>query len=87
MLGEEVSSVSDELGLSALGEIANMITGNAATRRAQAGYPCVISPPVIIEPLGSRFTTFGGTQIRVTFVSALGDLNVRISLHKSSQSD
>ena len=57
MLDEEVDRFNTEIGLSALGEIANMITGNAATRLAQAGYPCQISPPVIIEPVGTRFTT------------------------------
>ena len=57
MVGEDAEGVTDELGLSALGEIANMITGNAATKLAQEGYPCDISPPVIIEPMGSRFTT------------------------------
>ncbi|HIN06587.1 MAG TPA: hypothetical protein EYM65_10185, partial [Dehalococcoidia bacterium] len=67
MMGEEVTTVSDEIGLLALGEIANMITGTAATRLSQIGYPCDISPPVIIEPSGSRFTTVGGPQIRVPF--------------------
>ena len=42
MVGEDVESVTDELGLSALGEIANMITGNAGTKLAQEGYPCDI---------------------------------------------
>lgn len=46
MMGEEVTTVSDEIGLLALGEIANMITGNAATRLSQIGYPCDISPPL-----------------------------------------
>ena len=85
MLGEDVSSYQDELGLSALGEIANMITGNAATHLSSAGYQCNISPPVIIEPAGSRFTTFEGAQILVTFASSLGPLSVRISLHDSCQ--
>ena len=31
MMGEEVDTYRDEIGLSALGEIANMITGNATT--------------------------------------------------------
>ncbi len=83
MLDEEVDKFNDEIGLSALGEIANMITGNAATRLAQAGYPCQISPPVIIEPVGSRFTTTGGSQILVTFSSPLGPLSVRISLREA----
>ena len=83
MLGEPVDNLSNELSLSAIGEIANMITGNAATRLAQAGYPCNISPPVIIEPLGSRFTTFGSSQIRVIFTSPLGPLSVRLSLYET----
>ena len=87
MLGEEVSSVSDELGLSAIGEMANMITGNAATRLSSIGYPCNISPPVVIEPSGSRFTTLGGPQIRVTFTSPLGLLTVRIILYETSVRD
>jgi chemotaxis protein CheX len=87
MLGEPVDSLSNELGLSAIGEIANMITGNAATRLAQAGYPCNISPPVIIEPLGSRFTTFGSSQIRVIFKSPLGPLSVRLSLYETPTRD
>ena len=87
MMGEEVDTISNEIGLSALGEIANMITGNAATRLAQIGYPCNITPPVIIEPAGSRFTTIGGPQIRVSFTSPLGYFIVRISLYETSLKD
>lgn len=79
MMGEPVHEL-DDLSLSALGEIANMITGNAATHLAAAGYECNISPPVIIEPVGSRITTTGGPQIMVTFNSELGELKIRISL-------
>ena len=87
MLDEPVDKFNDEIGLSALGEIANMITGNAATRLAQVGYPCQISPPVIIEPVGTRFTTTGGPQILVTFSSQLGPLSVRISLRETGTPD
>ena len=87
MVGEQVTNFRGEVGLSALGEIANMITGNAATRLAQAGYPCNISPPVIVEPHGSTFTTLGDTQILVTFNSSLGSLTVRISLSETYQPD
>ena len=84
MIGEPVTEL-DDMGLSALGEIANMITGNAATQLAAAGYTCDISPPVIIEPAGSRFTTPGSKQILVTFGSKLGNLSVRLSLNESSR--
>ena len=87
MLDGEAGCATDELGLSALGEIANMITGNAATRLAQQGFPCDISPPVIIEPAGSRFTTLSGPQILVTFTSEVGPLTVRISLNETGTRD
>ena len=87
MIGEEQEDFRNDLALSALGEIANMITGNAATQLAQAGYPCQISPPVIVEPRGSRFTIMGSTQILVSFTSPLASLNVRISLRETSTPD
>jgi chemotaxis protein CheX len=83
MLEEESVTEIDHMGLSALGEIANMITGNAATLLAQNGFPCEISPPVIIEPAGSRFTTVNAAQILVTFKSEMGTLRIRISLSEN----
>ena len=82
MLGDGVDA-SDGIALSALGEIANMITGNAATNLAEQGYRCSISPPVMLEPMGSRISTLGGSQILVTFTSAVGPLHIRISLHRT----
>lgn len=79
MIGHEIVEM-DELALSAIGEIANMITGNAATQLASLGAVCEITPPVIIEPSGSRFTTFGGPQILVRFTSDLGPLHIRLSI-------
>ena len=83
MLGEGVE-VTDELALSALGELANMITGNAATELANAGYPCSISPPVMIEPVGSRISTLGRQQILVSFKSDVGPFCIRISLSEAN---
>ena len=84
MIGEDVECYRDKLGLSAIGEIANMITGNAATQLSQAGFPCDISPPVIVASPGLKFTTFGGSQILVTLSSSLGPLNVRFNLNERS---
>ena len=44
MIGQEILEM-DELSLSAIGEIANMITGNAATLLANMGAACDITPP------------------------------------------
>ncbi|MCH7705423.1 MAG: chemotaxis protein CheX [Chloroflexi bacterium] len=84
MIGREVVEM-DELALSAIGEIANMITGNAATLLANLGAVCEITPPVIIEPTGSRFTTFAGPQILVKYASELGPLHIRISMTENHE--
>ena len=68
------------MALSALGELANMITGNATTLLAQAGYECEISPPVILEPRGLSLNITGGIQIKVEFMSESGPLGIRIGL-------
>lgn len=79
MLGEQLETL-DEMALSALGELANMITGNATTLLAQAGYECEISPPVILEPRGLSLNITGGIQIKVEFMSESGPLGIRIGL-------
>ena len=84
MVGEDMSA-HDPMALSALGEISNVITGNAATELAANGYPCDISPPMIIEPLGSRLTSTIPKQILVTFKSELGLLTVRIGLTENAR--
>ena len=71
--------------LSILGEIANVITGNAATELAANGFPCDISPPVIIEPRGSTLTSTVPRQILVTFESDLGLMTARIGLSDNAR--
>lgn len=75
----------DAIGLSAIGEIANIVSGNAATSLAAAGFPCDISPPIIIEPRGSTITSTVQKQILVTFKSDIGEFNVRIGLTENTR--
>ncbi|MDA1282922.1 MAG: chemotaxis protein CheX [Chloroflexi bacterium] len=84
MIGEDMDA-RDPMALSALGEIANVITGNAATELAANGYTCDISPPVIIEPRGSTLTSTVPKQILVTFKSDLGTLTARIGLSENAR--
>jgi chemotaxis protein CheX len=84
MIGPGVNP-HDPLALSALGEIANIITGNAATQLAASGYDCDIAPPVIVEPRGSTITCSVPRQILVVFTSDLGDLSVRIGLAENAR--
>lgn len=82
MIGEQVTEL-DDMSMSALGELANMITGNAATQLSAKGYECNISPPLIIEPSGSRISTLSGMQILTSFKSEYGELNIRICLNEN----
>ena len=79
MIDEDMDA-REPMAVSALGEIANVITGNAATELAANGYTCDISPPVIIEPRGSTLTSTVPEQIIVTFKSDIGLLSARIGL-------
>ncbi len=79
LLGRRVD-LESEMALSALGELANVITGNAVTELAVKGYLCDISPPIMIVPAGSLITTVVGQQILVTFGSPMGPLRIRVSL-------
>ena len=72
--------LDSELSLSALGELANMITGNAATELSSSGFLCNIAPPVLIQSSGTEISTLGRPQLLVVFNCEVGDLNVRISL-------
>ncbi len=87
ILGEDSVAEIDRMGLSALGGIANIITGNAVTLLGQNGYPCEISPAVIIEPAGSRFTIVKADQILVSFDSEMGTLRIRISLSENHRAE
>lgn len=86
MVGEEINEV-DDLGYSALGELANMISGNAATELAVAGYNCQISPPMIFKSPGVRFAQNKVQQILVAFDSDIGPLRVRVSLIEKPNAD
>ena len=66
--------------LSALGELANMITGNAATKLSGNGFAGNIAPPVLIQSTGTEISTPGRPQLLVVFGSDAGELNIRVSL-------
>ena len=84
MIGEPVETL-DEMALSALGEMANMMSGNATTMLAEAGHVCNISPPAMLVPKdGIELRLHGaGSHLVVNFTCAIGDFGVRIGLVES----
>jgi len=81
MLGKSPVGM-DQMALSGLGELANMITGNAAIGLAGAGFSTDLTPPAPIQPKGSKFTTLGCPQIMVTLESECDPFPVRICLRE-----
>ena len=82
MMEEEVEEF-DEIALSALGELANVISGNAATELSSYDYRCDLTPPVIIKPTNATVFTPESPQILASFSSEFGQLSVRICLTES----
>jgi len=85
-LGSDEDMVSDrfknpdELANSAVGEVANMISGNALTLLAKGGYTCTISPPEILNPQGAKIESGGKPLLFVAFRSSIGPLYIRLRL-------
>ena len=72
----------DEVGMSAIGELANIITGNATIELAAAQYVCDISPPVLLSR-GAHISVTN-PQIRASFESAIGSMSIRIGLTEAA---
>ena len=82
MCGTTYTDELDDVGLSAIGELANIITGNATIELAAAQYACEISPPVLL-PMGARVIVTN-PQIRASFESAMGTMSIRIGLTEAA---
>ena len=74
MSGMEFHEI-DEFVKSALGEIANIISGNAMTGLSQSQMICDIRPPKIVD--GGTFTSIEGCSIYKTRVkTSIGDVDL-----------
>ena len=82
MMGESLTRL-DEMAMSALGELAIMITRNAAIELSSYDFRCDITPPVIIKPTNAMVFTPDSPQILADFSSEFGQLSVRICLTES----
>jgi len=80
MNGEEFAGL-DNIVRSTISELANMITGNAATKLVDAGYVCNITPPTFL--VGDPAEIYAYKEINhllVPFTTSCGMLNVSVAL-------
>ena len=79
MLGQEITEFS-ELAQSGIGELGNVIVGQASTRLAEAGYNTDISVPTLIVGKGSTISTLDIDRLVVPLETKLGTVRLNIAL-------
>ena len=78
MVGQEFVSL-DEMALSAISELGNMISGHAATLLSEAGVHCDITPPTVIHGVGTEITVHIPVLL-VPVSTDKGNINIDIAL-------
>ncbi len=82
MLGQPIRTF-DQLAASAIAELGNMITGNAAALLAEKGYTCDISPPSIIRGSNVKISTVNTPALVVPILLGdFGDIEINVSLQE-----
>jgi chemotaxis protein CheX len=79
MLGEPIK-VFDQLAASAIGELGNMISGNAMQMLSETGWICDITPPTIIRGQNVNICTITIPAIIIPITLDQGELCVTIGL-------
>jgi chemotaxis protein CheX len=82
MLGEQLADFN-ELAQSGIGELGNVITGQAATKLASAGYKADISVPTMIVGKGSRISTFDIDRLIVPLNTEYGIVSLALALREA----
>ena len=75
----------DELAQSGIGELSNVITGQASTRLADAGFETKISPPTLVLGEGTTISTLDFQRLVVPLHTELGELQIHLALRENSR--
>ena len=82
MSGMEIEEFGD-LASSAIGELANIITGNSITNLNEQGFQCNITPPSITVGDNLQISTGPGKFLSIPLHTEIGDFLINVSLEKS----
>ncbi|OTA40447.1 MAG: hypothetical protein A6D92_17505 [Symbiobacterium thermophilum] len=74
--------ITDPMAESALGELANLITGYASGTLEQAGWPSRISPPRIVRGTGVRLANTVINMLTVPIITELGQITIYLALRE-----
>jgi chemotaxis protein CheX len=81
MIGETVKDF-DQLAVSAVGELANMISGHAMQHIHTAGFVCDITPPTIICGANIRVDTISIPAVVIPLTVSQGLITVTVGLQE-----
>lgn len=77
--------LDDPMAESALGELGNLMTGQASGILEESGYPCRISPPAIVMGTAVRITTRSIPLVLVPISTELGEIKIYLALSETVQ--
>jgi len=80
LMGEAVEEL-DELAKSAVAELGNIITGNAAIGLSENGYNCILTPPTLLTGKELIVTTFTPV-LNIPFSTDFGSVIVHVALRE-----
>ena len=83
MSGMDMDQI-DNFASSALGEVANIIGGNALTNLSKNNYKCDIAPPQIFVGEYKSFSITNEKALMLTLSTSIGDFDVHIFLKEVS---
>jgi chemotaxis protein CheX len=79
LLGTSVTEL-DEMALSGIAELGNVITGRSTTLLAGLGLQCDISPPMLLLGAGSRLSTVSIKRLVIPLVTEIGTLDAQVAI-------
>jgi len=80
MMGGAVVTQLDDLSLSAISELSNMISGQAAAGISQAGVEINITPPLIITGQKIEVHTLKIKSLNIPITTSVGNLIINVAL-------
>ncbi len=82
MLGQEFEELND-LAISGIAELGNVITGTASIFLEKAGYPSKLAPPVVIVGSGSKISTLDIQRLVVPLTAEVGVIEVQVAIKEA----
>lgn len=79
ILNQDVAAF-DDMAESAIGELANVIVGRAATLLGESGLASNVTPPTLIVGTGTRLSTLTYQRLVIPLRTRLGDLTIEVAL-------